>query len=188
MNGEQVITKGGTALEQQLREFYGKEENVERILPILNRSSPVSRRLLEYFVVNFSKHNRVLYKHQGNMVDVHESYEAQLKTYHKAFFDPFRRSEKLTWDFAGREKHDVTLGQLCFLKWVVVAGILDYIEANLHRIADAMKTHLSRPRDAPRPRQSSGGRSRTSRRKSPVQVTAVRARAMVGDRWVIHFD
>jgi hypothetical protein len=193
MSGQQRSTKAHarrdlTDLESQLGEFYSKKENAERVLPVLNRVSPVSLRLLEYFVVNFSKHSKVLYRHHGQVIDVHDSYEAQLKTYHKAFFDPFKRSEKRTWDFAGQEKHDVTLGQLCFLKWVVVAGILDYLEANLQRVAESMKSYLSRPRDEPRQRENSGRRSRTSRKKSPVQVTAVRARALVGDRWVIHFD
>jgi hypothetical protein len=185
-SGQKIGSKTAdlTELKKSLNHFYSKREHADKVLPILNRQGPVSGRLLEYFVVNFSKQNKVSYQHQGVVIDVHESYETQLKTYHKAFFDPFKRTEKCMWEFAGKEKHLVTLGQLCFLKWVVATGILDYIERNIQRISQAMK---SRPKAPPRTKPTEGRRSR-SRRQSPAHVTARRARALVGDRWVIHFD
>jgi len=175
------------ALKASLTEFYSKKENADKVLPILNRKGPVSGRLLEFFVVNFSKQNGVRFKHGDRVVDVHNSYDDQLKVYHKAFFDPFKRSETCVWTFAGEEKHEVTLGQLCFLKWVVVTGIIEYIEANLPRISQAMREHLTRPREPHDAKRGTGARSRNSRKRSPPQVTAVRGRALVGDCFVVHF-
>ena len=61
-------------LERTLAEFYGKRENVERILPILNHTSPMSFRLLDFFVVNFARQNKVSYWNKDEMVDVYPSY------------------------------------------------------------------------------------------------------------------
>ena len=116
---------------------------------------------------------------------MHKSYESQLEIYHKAFFDPFKRSEKCMWEFPGNEVREVTLGQLCFLMWVIKTGIIDYIEANLPKIQAAMREHLSRPRTSRR--DLLGSRPKGSRKRSPVQVTAIRERAMVGDSWIVEF-
>ena len=173
-------------LERTLAEFYGERKNVERILPILNHTSPVSFRLLDFFVVNFARQNKISYWNKDEMVDVYPSYRRELDTYSKEFFDPFRRSEKLLWTFPGDGEHLTTLGQLCFLRWVATSGIIEYIEGNLPRISQAMKDHLSRPPDCPQGERRS--RAKGSRRRNSVTVTAIRARATVGDRWVIHFD
>ena len=46
-------------LEKNLQNFYGVKENADKVLPILKHSGLVSGRLLEFFVVTFSKQNKV---------------------------------------------------------------------------------------------------------------------------------
>ena len=176
-------------LESSLMDFYSKNENAEKILPILKRTSPVSLRLLEFFVVTFSRYNNVVYRVDDKFVDVYNSYKTQLRTFKKKNFDPFRRHGKRQW-YLANERHDTTLGQLCFLKWVIGLGIIEYIETNLTKISQAMKEHLSR---GPDPIGACGGDGKAKRKLSRKRsggliVTATRARATVGDRWVIQFD
>ena len=181
-------------LESSLLDFYSRRENAEKILPIIKRTSPVSLRLLDFFVVSFSRYNNVVYRVDDKFVDVYNSYKAQLKTFSKKNFDPFRRSGKVpgvkrAWNLAN-EKHETTLGQLCFLKWVIGLGIIEYVEANLTRISQAMKEHLARiPETASRHVPDGKAKRKLSRKRSGgIVVTATRARATVGDRWVIQFD
>jgi hypothetical protein len=178
-------------LESSLMDFYSRRENAEKILPIIKRTSPVSLRLLDFFVVVFSRYNNVVYRLDDKYVDVHNSYKAQLKNFSKRNFDPFRRSGKRSWNLAN-EKRETTLGQLCFLKWVIGMGIIEYVEANLTRISQAMKEHLSRAALQPGSDQNEGDqktkRKLSRKRSGGLVVTATRARATVGDRWVIQFD
>ena len=145
-------------------------------------------RLLDFFVVSFSRYNNVVYRVNDKYVDVYNSYKAQLKTHTKKNFDPFRRSGKRTWDLAN-EKHETTLGQLCFLKWVMSLGIIEYVEANLTRIAQAMKEHLARlPVEESSDNDGKIKRKLSRKRSGNLVIKSTRARATVGDRWVIEFD
>ncbi|KAI8998445.1 hypothetical protein BC832DRAFT_236623 [Gaertneriomyces semiglobifer] len=126
-------------LHNSLVDFYSKPENVDKVLPFINRTSKISLRLLDHFVVNYSRYNEVKYKLDDNLIDVHKCYKMQLRTYSKKLFDPFARKTKNTqktdWFVKPNEKYKTTLGQLSFLKWAVGLGIIDYLEANLGRIA-----------------------------------------------------
>ena len=55
-----LITQNSLLL-TKLVEFYNKDGNMERILPIINGESMISLRLIDWFATNYSKKNYTVY-------------------------------------------------------------------------------------------------------------------------------
>ena len=109
---------------QPLVEFYSNQRNMYILINILNGSSIISLRLIEYFVVNYVLKNKIKFnkkrynttpeylienlfeitKPKGeislknnyeNIFLIHDNYKSQLKQYNKKNFDPFCRSKRI---------------------------------------------------------------------------------------------
>lgn len=69
-----------------------------------------------------------------DLFNVHISYKAQLRSFRKQYFDPFRRRKKFKYYFAHdkEKKHPLvtTIGQLNFFKWLFTKGVLHYVIYN----------------------------------------------------------
>ena len=50
-----------TLLLENLLEFYKKNNNLERVLPIINGKSEISLRLIDWFATNYCKKHYVVY-------------------------------------------------------------------------------------------------------------------------------
>lgn len=140
------ITNSKDLLMISLSKFYHTKSNVNKILPIIEGTSTVSLRLIDWFVTNFSKkNNTVITKEKNNNIihfNVYLSYRSQLKAYSKQQFDPFRRRDRITfvYDESGKSV-ETTIGQLNFFRWILQNDILDYININLETIEkDMIKT------------------------------------------------
>ena len=85
-----------------LRRFYSnKEELLEnKIKPILEGKSKISLRLIEHFIIKYCKDNFTIYtKKNGEMFIVHHDYKAQLDSYSKDQFDPFKRANHIIFQY-----------------------------------------------------------------------------------------
>jgi len=173
-------------LKVSIIKFFTNKENIDRFLPIVNRTSLVSLRLLDYFCVNYSRSNPVVYMITDKYVDVHSSYKNQLKSYSKKMFDPFRRNTRITIRY-DNERFDTTLGQLCFFRWCLTHNVLDYVEKNIAAISEDMKKNsIKTPEDNLNQTEK---KRRTSRRRSTMNVTATRVVAPPGmDTVIVSFD
>ena len=94
-----LTTQNGLLL-KKLMEFYNKDGNMERILPIINGESEVSLRLIDWFATNYSKKNYTVYmlkdsSKQEKRFKVYIDYKLKLKAYSKKRFDPFCRWERI---------------------------------------------------------------------------------------------
>lgn len=119
-----------------LKEFYMKLEKVEmeKIVSIINGEYKISLRFMDWFVTRYC----YLYKTSINVnnrfikdtsFNVNINYKAQLKSYKKKRFDPFRRKKKFYFkinDFSIL----TTIGQLNFFKWAITNDIITYCENN----------------------------------------------------------
>lgn len=99
---------------------------------IINSTSDVSSRLVEYFVTQHSKEEPFIYQDgQGNTLNLYQAYAMQLKAYGKRLFDPFRRgSNKFDFfcELDGCEtKVNTTVGQLFFYAWFFKTGAMEYL-------------------------------------------------------------
>jgi|UniRef100_A0AB38ZM00 hypothetical protein len=115
-----------------INNFYNQEESRTKLMTILNKTSGISLRNLEWFITNYAKKNNTTFKtRDGKLFTVHCAYKSSLDGYSKKLFDPFCRSEKFMYTIPGtNEEIYTTLAQLNFIKWCIKNNIIDYIIDN----------------------------------------------------------
>jgi hypothetical protein len=131
-----------------LQEFYNAPGNLEKLLPILQGTSPVSLRLVDYFVTNYAKKMNTSFPTSGKHFLVYFNYKRELNAYSKKLFDPFCRRERILFQARGMEQFVTTVGQLNFFRWFLEKNILEFVLANKETIEKDMnstlKEHYSR--------------------------------------------
>jgi len=132
---------------QWLQEFYTTPGNLEKILPILNGTSSISLRLVDYFVTNYAKKMNTSFTFADKHFLVYFNYKRELNAYSKRLFDPFCRRERISFQVRGGEPFVTTVGQLNFFRWFIEKQILEYVTENREAIEKDMnitlKTHYS---------------------------------------------
>ena len=115
-----------------INQFYDNEKNRSTLLTILDKSSGISLRNLEWFITNYAKKNHTSYQTgDGKLFTVHCAYKSSLDGYSKKLFDPFCRSQKFSYVVPGTsDEIQTTLAQLNFIKWCIKNKIIDYISSN----------------------------------------------------------
>ena len=143
-NCNNLLSKDEVLL-NSLYEFYRKDSNMSKILPIVTGNSEISLRVLDYFVTNYAKINDIKIKlDDDKFLNVYQDYKNKLKSYNKRFFDPFCRINKknLTNKIAFKYDKDnfiiTTIGQLNFFKWAVINKIIEYVKVNHKLINEEM--------------------------------------------------
>jgi len=145
--GESIVSRDELMM-KHLLSFFSHPYNLDQLLPILEGTSPISLRVLDWFVTNFSKQYDVIYKikkgDQTRQFVVHNNYKAQLKGYSKKQFDPFCRRKRIFLEFGEGKEIQTTVGQLNFFKWAIENKVLDYVYNNLQTIIDDMNVRGSK--------------------------------------------
>ncbi len=122
-----------------MEQFYSDEENSKKLLNLIN--GYFSIRLIDFFVTNYSKKNRVNYPITDGentfVFNIHSSYKSQLKAWNKKYFDPFSRGDRIPFFFKN-ECLITTIGQLNFFKWFISNNITEYIETSIDKIEQDM--------------------------------------------------
>ena len=122
-----------------LSRYFSNPANMQGILAYITGESPVSLRLIDWFVTNYAKkHNVILTHEQGdnNVVhlNVHLSYRSQLKAYSKQQFDPFRRRDRIVFYYEADQSVETTVGQLNFFRWMLQNRVLTYVDEHVDAI------------------------------------------------------
>ena len=135
----------------KLKEYFFDSKNSFILANIINYSEPVSLRIIDWFVTNFSKYNaKRVYEHLR--VDVYNNYKSQLRAYNKKLFDPFCRTtnEKdiSKFHFYYDRNNDssffvTTIGQLNFFKWAFELKIIEYVFYHVDEIKNDIKSKNS---------------------------------------------
>lgn len=123
-------------------------KNIQTFIGIVEKKLKVSLRLIDWFVTKYSpKYNIRLDCKDGNKIiengfNVHISYKAQLLSFRKKYFDPFRRKKRLKFKYFFDKDKKVylctTIGQLNFFKWAFTNGIVDYVLNNSDILSKSM--------------------------------------------------
>jgi len=142
-----LTTQNGLLL-SKLLEFYKKDGNMEKILPIINGESNISLRLIDWFATNYSKKYYTVYPltqktGEEKRFKVYIDYKLKLKAYSKRRFDPFCRWERITIPYENDCYIQTTIGQLNFFRWALENKIINYIEQNLLQINNDMNKRNS---------------------------------------------
>lgn len=116
--------------------FYGAPENGKTLIQILQKTGGISLRNLEWFITNYSKKTNLMYKtNDGKIFSVHCAYKSTLDGYSKKLFDPFCRSDKISYKIPGtNDEINTTVAQLNFIKWCIKNGIINYIQENKDKL------------------------------------------------------
>ena len=105
-----------------LLEFYKLNNNMDRMLNIINGESKISLRIIDWFATNYAKKYYTVYQLQNttNRFKVYNDYKLKLKAYSKKRFDPFCRWERISPYPINKMTHiQTTIGQLNFFKWAI---------------------------------------------------------------------
>jgi hypothetical protein len=124
----------------KLLKFYSENTNFDKMINIINGTSSISLRIVDWFVTNYSKKNYIVYMinkdNKIEKVNVYNDYKLKLKAYSKKKFDPFCRWDRINVPYKEDKFIQTTLGQLNFFKWTIENQILEYIEQN-YKIIEA---------------------------------------------------
>lgn len=151
-------SSGASLLLSSITTHFNKHKrHREQFYEITEGLSPVSLRLIDWFVTHYAKAHNVLYwideahnvmYETPNVEDVAKmrkfnlyiEYRAQLKSYTKLHFDPFRRHERITFVLDDRTMKTIetTVGQLNFFRWALTHHVIAYISQHLPEIEAAM--------------------------------------------------
>ena len=126
-----------------LIEYYNKKENIDKLLDIFKETSPISLRVIDWFVTNYSKKNKITFMlnnhfYKNKLFTVHDEYKQQLKGYSKKQFDPFCRRNRIKFYYNENNYILTTVGQLNFFRWANENNIIEYIKKNLKEIETDM--------------------------------------------------
>lgn len=136
-----MVTRNNDLLMLALSRFFAVQDNVAKLINVIEGKSCVSLRLLDYFVTNFAKkHKTTLTTEDSIVICVHSSYRSQLKAFSKQQFDPFRRRERIIFKISDNQTIETTVGQLNFFRWAIESGVLHYVQEHKDEIEKDMYT------------------------------------------------
>ena len=131
-----------------LQDFYTVPGNLEKLLPILQGTSVISLRLVDYFVTNYAKKVNTSFMLSGRHFLVYFNYKRELNAYSKRLFDPFCRRERIMFQARGSPSFVTTVGQLNFFRWFIEKEILEHVteyhESIEKDMNSTLKEHYSR--------------------------------------------
>ena len=124
-----------------LQRFYSNHPDKAEIIGLLDGTSEMSLRLIDWFVTNYAKQHSISYILNGQEFLVYTNYKSQLKAYSKKLFDPFCRRERIMFQIMGTPAFMTTVGKLNFFRWAIEKGVLNYITLNSAKIEAAMNAN-----------------------------------------------
>ena len=138
-------------LMKSLSKFYAIETNISILLPIVQGTSKISLRVLDWFVTNYAKKYYTVYEQTSGTENmqtitrfkVYNDYKLKLKAYSKKRFDPFCRWDRVSIPYDNEKHMETTIGQLNFFKWAIENQVLEYIEKNYDEIETDMNSRNS---------------------------------------------
>ena len=151
MNGVNYSTQNDLLL-QNLLKWYSKDNNLTKMLKIINGESYISLRIVDWFATNYAKKYFTVYniqrENKKDRFQVYTDYKLKLKAYSKKRFDPFCRWDRVNIPFDNDTSIQTTIGQLNFFKWALENKVIDYIEQHHKEIETDMNDRNSTSRKA----------------------------------------
>ena len=155
-------TQNDLLLHKVLR-FYNENggENMDLMLAVINGTTNISFRIMDWFVTNYSKKHYTVYDLVGGgggakRFKVYVDYKLKLRAYSKKRFDPFCRWDRINVPHKnGTTYIQTTLGQLNFFKWAIENEVLRYIQENYTAIETDMNIRNNTTRKIAKSHQTS---------------------------------
>jgi len=156
-----------------LMKFYEKDNNLDKILNIINGESKISLRLIDWFSTNYSKKNFVVYtlknhEDKAYRFKVYIDYKLKLKAYSKKRFDPFCRWDRINIPYKEDKFIQTTIGQLNFFRWVLENKIIDYIEKHY----DEINNDMNKRNSSTKSKKNKNNKVKTRKLREELSVSA----------------
>lgn len=161
----------------KLLHFYSSKETLDRILPIINGSSHLSIRIIDWFVTNYAKKHFIVYPVGHQRFKVYTDYKLKLKAYSKKRFDPFCRWERINIPYDDDSCIQTTIGQLNFFKWAIDNKIIDYIHDHFKDIEEDMNS-----------RNTSSKKRETRKKREELSISAMKSIKREEVEIIVKFD
>ena len=111
---------------QSLTRFFKDKNWLIRLTDTLRGPDRVSLRVLDWLVTNYAKKHNIVYSLHDSPFNVYTNYKDQLRGYKKSEFDPFCRRKRIPFVDSNGTTFHTTVGQLCFFRWGLSTGVIDY--------------------------------------------------------------
>jgi hypothetical protein len=125
-----------------LQRFYTNRQDIAEIVALLQGTSSISLRVIDWFVTNYAKTHSTAYMLNGQEFLVYRDYKSQLKAYSKKLFDPFCRRERIYFQVPNHPPFLTTVAKLNFFRWAIEKDILTYIQQHQESIEKEMNTAM----------------------------------------------
>jgi hypothetical protein len=125
-----------------LQTFYAQRKDIKEIMELLQGTSIISLRLIDWFVTNYAKRHNIGYVIGGQEFMVYMSYKSQLKAYSKKLFDPFCRRERIMFSLPGIDQFITTVGKLNFFRWAIEKNVIEYLKVHRETVETEMNAHM----------------------------------------------
>jgi len=167
-----ALATQNTLLLNNLLHYYKVNNKLDTMLEIINGSSNISLRIVDWFSTNYAKKFYTVYNlKNGRRFKVYEDYKLKLRAYSKKRFDPFCRWDRITIPYNDDKHIQTTIGQLNFFKWALENEVIDYIINNYAAIESDMNNRNSSSRkkgDAANPN------TKTRKKREELSVSATK--------------
>jgi hypothetical protein len=160
-----------------LLQFYQTDNNMDKMLGIINGESRISLRIIDWFATNYAKKYYTVYQMEGtethinNRFKVYNDYKLKLKAYSKKRFDPFCRWDRITIPYKQDSHVQTTIGQLNFFKWAIENYVIHYIEQNYTTIEKDMNNRNS----TSKVRNTETNSNKTRKKREELSVSAAKS-------------
>ena len=173
---------------KNLLTYYDNEENLNKMLNIINGESRISLRIVDWFVTNYAKKNftvfNILKNNNTVRFKVYFDYKLKLKAYSKKRFDPFCRWERITIPYKNGSVIQTTIGQLNFFKWAIENDVIKFIEDNYINIENDMNSRNSNSKK----NKESYTNNKTRKKREELSISAVKSIKKEDVEIIVKFD
>ena len=173
--------KQNDLLLNKLLDYYNKNDNMDKMLGIINGDSRISLRIVDWFATNYAKKHYTVYNITSNITSnitdsdnikrfkVYVDYKLNLKAYSKRRFDPFCRWERITVPYEKDKFIQTTIGQLNFFKWALENKVVQYIENNYSDIEADMNNRNSTSK------RKTNNSQKTRKKREELSISATKS-------------
>lgn len=196
-----VLNTQNDLLLSNLMEFYNKNDNLDKMMRIINGESEISLRIVDWFVTNFAKKYYTVYEisvkkdneENTTRFKVYNDYKLKLKAYSKKRFDPFCRWDRISIPYNEDKVMETTIGQLNFFKWAIENKIIDYIKNNYETIeSDMNKRNITTKKrvtlDNTSNEKPENNNTKTRKRREELSVSACKTIKKENVKIIVKFN
>lgn len=168
----QAYSSQKTLLLNNLLAYYKENDNLDRMLKIINGDVNISLRIVDWFTTNYAKKYYTVYDlPNGNRFKAYTDYKLKLRSYSKKNFDPFCRWERISIPYKTDLSLMTTLGQLNFFKWAFDNKVIEYIETNYAAIEKDMNSRNSTSKR----KLATDSNTKTRKKREELSISAAKA-------------